>query len=145
MLPAATVLNSLPPPHSSRAVEIEEHPAARPPRVLQNKMSVEQNGFYFRQKRIIPIDVRPPRLYHPNFRVGEVVNHLQQKIFCRSKVGIENGNILTLRCEHPILQRPGLVAFAIRAVNIRNRVAQRRVTFHQIARYFYCCIRGIIE
>jgi len=39
-------------------------------RVLQHKMPIQQNRLHLREQRIIAVNVRPPRLHHPNFRIG---------------------------------------------------------------------------
>ena len=68
VLPAARFVDGGAPPHSGRAVEIEEEPGARAAGVLENEVSVEQDGFDFGQKRIMPVEVRPSRLHHADLR-----------------------------------------------------------------------------
>ena len=42
--------------------------------MFQHEVSVEQDCFDFRKKRIIPIDVRPARLHHRDLRIHKVMD-----------------------------------------------------------------------
>src|SRR5215470_4708718 len=53
VLPAATFLNGLTPPHSGGAVEVKEDTAAEASAVLKDEVAVEQNGFDFSEERIV--------------------------------------------------------------------------------------------
>ena len=44
-----------------------------------------------------------------------------------------------------MLKRSGFVAFAIRAVNVGHRIAQRDVTLHQVTRNFDGLVRRIVQ
>ena len=49
-----------------------------------------------------------------------MMNGLQQKIFRRDEVRVEDGDEFALRCLHPLGQRAGLEAFAIGAMKIAD-------------------------
>ena len=57
------VMSTIP---SGRITRIKTTDAARAPGVLQHKMPIEQDRLYFRQKRIVAVEVSPARLYHAN-------------------------------------------------------------------------------
>ena len=58
--------------------------------MFQHKMSVQQNGFDFRKKRIVAIDVAPAGLHHTDLWISEVMDRTQQKIFRRNKVSVKD-------------------------------------------------------
>ena len=101
------------PPHPGRAVEVEENAAARPPRMFQHEMAVEQDRLHLGEKRVVAVDVRPARLHHADFGIGEVMNALQQEVFRRREVSVENGDEFAFRRFHAFLQGAGFEAFAI--------------------------------
>src|SRR4029077_12247139 len=106
------------PPHSSRAVEVEENSAAGASRVLKHEMPIQQNRFHLRKKRIIAVDVRPARLHHTNLGISEVMNSAQQKIFRRSEVGIKDRDEFAFRRLQSLGQGSRLQALAIAAVMV---------------------------
>ena len=79
-------------------------------------MAVQQDSFYFRQKRIMPVDVGPACLYHANSWVGELVNGTQNKIFRRHKVRVEDRDEFALGSFQPFCQCTRLESFAIATV-----------------------------
>ena len=91
------------------------------------------------------IDVRPAGLHHPDLRVGEVMDRAQQKIFGRREVGVKNGDELALGSLHSLGQSPGFEAFAIRPVDVADRVAQRSITLDQATCDLDGLVRRIVE
>ena len=83
VLPSAGFVYGGATPHAGRAVEVEKTSAAGAAGVFEHEVAIEQNRFDFGQKRIIAIDVRPPRLHHADVGIGEVVDGAHQKIFGR--------------------------------------------------------------
>ena len=79
MLPAARFFNRAAPPHSRRAVEIEEDIAAGASGVFQHEMSVQQDGLNFGQKGIVAVDMGPAGLHHADFRIGQMVDGAHQE------------------------------------------------------------------
>ena len=77
MLPATAVFNGLAPPHARRAVEVEKDVAARAASMLQDEMPVQQNGLYFREERVVAVQVRPAGLRHADLRLGKMMDHAQ--------------------------------------------------------------------
>ena len=99
--------------------------------MLEHKMPVEQNRLNLGQKRIVPVDVRPARLHHPDLRIGEVMNRPQQKIFRRNEIRVEDGDELALGGLHPLRQRPRLEAFPVGAMQIADRKSLRCIVVDQ--------------
>ncbi len=137
MLPASGFLDGFPPPYPRRAVEVKEHTAAGASGVLEHEVAIKKNSFHLRQKRVIPVDVRPPRLHHTGFRIGEVMNGTQQKVFWGRKVGVEDGDELSLGGIHAFSQRSRFEAFAVGAVMVGDGVAQRGIAFDQVSRHVH--------
>src|SRR5712691_11639725 len=99
MLPSSGVLDRPTPPQARCPVEIEEDAATRPSGMFQHEMPVQQNGFDLGEERVVAIDMRPPGLHHADFRVGEMVDGSQKKIFRRDEVSVKDGDELTpCRC-----------------------------------------------
>jgi hypothetical protein len=111
MLPSPRLLDGRATPHAGSSVEIEENVAARPARVLKHEVPVEKNGFDFGEKGIVAVDVRPARLHHSDFRIGEVVNGAQQKVRWGHEVGVEDGDEFAPGGPHALGERSRLVAF----------------------------------
>src|SRR5260370_14769754 len=145
MLPTAAIFDSLATPHAGGAVEVEEHPATGPRAMLQDEMSVEQNRFYFRQERIIAVEMRPAGLHHANFRIAEMVDHAQQPIFRSHEIGVEDSDEFTLRTLHAVLQRAGFESLAVRAMDVSNWVSQSRIALYHGGRYLHGFVGRIIQ
>ncbi len=113
--------------------------------MLEHEVAVEQDRLNLGQKRIAAVDVRPARLHHPDLGIGEVMDALEQKIRGRNKVGVENGNELALRRLQPLSQRPRLVALAVVAVMIGDRMPKRGIPLHQDACDLYGLVGRVVE
>ena len=85
-------------------------------------MPIEHDCLNLCDQAVIAIQVRPPRLHHPDLRLREVVDDLHHPLTRRNKVGIEDRNKLTLRRLQPRIQRTRLVPIAICAVNVSHRL-----------------------
>src|SRR4051812_49673910 len=81
MLPASSFGDGGPPPDPGGTVEVEEQTRARAARVLQHEVAVEQDGFHFRQERIVAVYVCSAGVDHFPFLVGEVVKGGEKKKF----------------------------------------------------------------
>src|SRR5437868_796244 len=108
-------------------------------------MSVEQNGFNFRKKRVVAIDVCPASLHHADLRIGEMVDRTQKKILWRYEVGIKNGDELAFRCLQSFCKCTGFEPDALPAVVVGDGVSQGRIPLHQIARNRFGFVRGIVQ
>src|SRR5215472_12095564 len=97
-------------------------------------MAVEENGFRFGQRGIIAIDVTPARLRHGQFRISKVRNGAVKEIRRRKKIGVENGDELAGRSFQALLQRAGLEAFTIVAMDVENWHAQSLLAFNASSR-----------
>src|SRR4030095_14798008 len=92
VLPAARVVNRRAPPDAGRAVEIEEQAAAVASAVLEDEMTVQENGLNLRQQRVVFVDMAPARLHHADLRLREVRHEPDQKIGGRDEVRVEDGD-----------------------------------------------------
>ena len=99
-------------------LKLKNTPLRARPECSSTKVAVEQDRFDFGQKRIIAVNVRPARLHHADLGIGEVMDDLQQEVFRRSEIGVEDGDEFALRRFQSLGQRSRLVAFAIVAVMI---------------------------
>src|SRR5208283_3990482 len=108
-------------------------------------MAVEQNRFDLGQQRVVAVDVRPARLYHPDLGVGEVVDTLEQKIGWRYKIGVKDSDEFTLCRFQSRLQSTRLVALAIVAVQVDDWISQGGVALHQNAGDLYGLVGRIVE
>ena len=128
VLPAAGVGDRLAAPDAGRAVEIEEAAGAIAAAVLEHEVRVEQDRLNLREQRVVLVDVAPARLDHADLRVGrEVRQRPLQEISARNEVGVENGDELAGRLREARLERAGLVARAIDAMDVADVEPARRV------------------
>ena len=126
VLPAAAVNDRGAAPDARGAVEVEEVARAVAAAVLEDEVRVEQHRLDARQQRVVLVDVAPARLHDRDLRVGEVVHGAQQEIGLRQEVGVEDRDELALGDVHARLERAGLVARAIAAVQIGDVDPVRR-------------------
>src|SRR6202167_54621 len=133
VLPAAGILHRVAAPDTRSAVEIEEQTAAITRTMLDDEVSVQQNGFDFRQCGIIAIDIAPARLHHGEFSVREIGHRAAQKIRGRNKVRIEDGHKFTVRGFQAFLQRARFIAFAIVAMDVADGHSEGAVAFYTVA------------
>ena len=89
-------------------LKLKKTPLRGPSRMFEHEMAVEQNGFNFGQKRIMAVNVCPARLHHADFRVGEVMDAVQQEIRRRNKIGVKDGENSPLAVFNPRPERPAL-------------------------------------
>ena len=149
VLPASSVVNHFAPPHARRAVEIEKRAPSRTCAMLHDKVAIQKNRLDIRQKRIVAVEIRPPRLHHPDFfavaGIQEIRNRAPQKIRLGNKVGIKNRHEFTLRRLQTVFQCARFVAFAVRTMNVSDRHALRGVTLYAGAGNILCFIGGIVK
>jgi hypothetical protein len=143
------VVDGFAPPHASRAVEIKEGAAARAGAVLDHEMAVEKNGFNIGEQRIVGVEIGPASLDHADsvaaIGIHEVGNRASKKIGLGEKVGVEDGDEFALGGFQPVFEGAGFVTFAIRAMNVNDGHALRRVTFDAGASDFAGFVRGVVE
>jgi hypothetical protein len=125
VLPAARVVDGGAPPDARGAVEVEEAPAAVPAAVLEDEMTVEQNGLNPREQRVVFVDVAPAGLDHRDLLVAEVRHQPREEIGRRQEVGVEDGDELASRDLEAGFERAGFEAAAIRAVVVLDVDALR--------------------
>ena len=145
MLPAAAVGNGLAAPHAGGAVEVEVLAGARAGAMLQNKMPVEQDGLDLGQHAVVAVEVRPAGLHHADFGLGEVVDDLHDPVGRRHKVRIEDGDELALGYFQAGIERPGLEAMTVRAMNVNDGMAEGGVAVDDGGGDCRGLIGGVVE
>src|SRR5947208_14038046 len=113
--------------------------------MLQDKMAVEQDRFHFGKKRIVAIDVRPARLHHADFWIGEMMDRAQQEVLWWDEVRVKDGDELACCGLHPLRQRARLVALAVCTMVIRARKHTRSISVDHAAGDRLSFVCGIIE
>src|SRR5207245_9242215 len=113
--------------------------------MLQDKMAVEQDRFHFGKKRIIAIDVRPARLHHADFWIGEMVDRAQQEVLWWHEVRVKDGNELACCGFHSLRQRARLVALSVCTMVIRDRKPTGSISVDLAAGYRASFVGGVIE
>src|SRR5439155_22427023 len=117
MLPAARLFNARFSPESGRSVEVEKATTARARGLFEHKMAVEKHRLHPGEQGIAAIQMTPPRLNHPNFRIGKEIDRLAQQIRRWDKIGIENADEFTARRGQAALQCARFEAGAIDSMN----------------------------
>src|ERR1019366_2757099 len=108
-------------------------------------MAVEQNGLDLGEYRVVAVDMRPASLHHAHLGIGEVMDALQQKVGGRNKIGVKNGDEFSLRRFQSFRQGSGLVALAIVAVQVLDRMSQGGVALYQNAGDFNGFVGRVVE
>src|SRR5580692_8358656 len=91
------------------------------------------------------VDVRPSRLYHADFRIGEMMDTLQQKVRWRNKIGIEDRDEFSLCRFQACFQSARFEALTILTVDVCDRMSQCGIAFDQNARDLYGFVGRVIE
>ena len=130
MLPAAAVVDRLAPPDAGGAVEVEEAAAAIAAAVLEHEVRVEQHRLDLGEQRIVFVDVPPARLHERDLGIGEVMNGAGQEVGLRNEVGIEDRDVGAARDLQSLVQRAGLEAGAILAMDVLDVDALQRMPPH---------------
>src|ERR1043166_7029605 len=92
MLPAAGIDNARFSPEPCRAIEIEETSAPTPGGLFQKQMAVQEHGLNAGEQRVSPIQMSPPRLDHPDLRVGEEMDRVPEQIAAWNEIRVEDAN-----------------------------------------------------
>ncbi len=131
VLPAAGVVNGRAPPHAGGAIEVKEAARKVSGAVLDHEVAVQQNGFDFRQVRIVAVDPRPAALHDCHLGICEIMNHFTQNHGRRHEVRVEDGDKLALGALHARGERAGFVTLAIVPMMVTDGVTGARVLTHQ--------------
>ena len=86
--------------------------------MLEDEVPVEQDGLNLGHERVVAVEVGPTGLDHADLRFGEVMDDLHDPLRRRNEVGVEDGDELTLGDFETCVQRPGLEAVAVSAVQV---------------------------
>src|ERR1700691_2784627 len=113
--------------------------------MLDDEVSVQQNGFDFRKRGIIAIDIAPARLHHGELFVREIGHRAAQKIRGRNKIRIEDGHKFTGRRFEAFLQRARFVAFAIVAMDVADGHSEGPLAFYTVAGDLAGLVGRIVE
>src|SRR5438094_6895676 len=108
-------------------------------------MAVEQDRFHFGKKRIVAIDVRPARLHHADFWIGEMVDRAQQEVLWWHEVRVKDGDELASCGFHSLRQRARLVALSVCTMVIRDRKPTGSISVDHAAGYRASFVGGVIE
>jgi hypothetical protein len=118
VLPAAGVGDRALPPHPGRAREVEEAAAAVPRGVLHHEVAVEEDRLEPREERVLLVQVAPARLDAADLALGEVVDRLLEEVGLGDEVRVEQRDELALGGLKAVVERAGLVAVAVGAVDV---------------------------
>ena len=113
--------------------------------VLEHEVRVEQHGLDLRQQRVVLVDVAPARLHQRDLLVGEVIDGARQEVGLRNEVGVEDRDELAARDLQALVERAGLVAGAIRAVDVLDVDALHRMATHGELRDLLRLVRRIVQ
>jgi hypothetical protein len=130
VLPPAAVADRLAAPDAGGAVEVEEAAAAVAAPVLEDEVRVEQDRLDLGEERVVLVDVAPAGLHQRHLGVGEIVDRALQEVGLRDEVGVEDRDELPAGDLHGLVERPGLVAGAVGAVDVLDVQALRGVAAH---------------
>ncbi len=115
--PAPGVLERFATPQSSRAVEVEEAPTARPTALLDEKVAVQQDRLGAGQPGIVLVEVVPPGLRHAHAAIRHLREQVGEERRRGREVGVQNENELAGRGLETSGEGAGLEAVATVAVD----------------------------
>src|SRR5262245_21713524 len=145
MLPAARGLNGFAPPDASRSIEIEETSRMIPAAMLHDEVPIQNHGFHLRQVVVVPVEVSPASLDHPDLGVSELVDGLVQELRVWNEIGVEDGNELASGDLQASLQRPRFESEAIVSMQIVDIDALPAQCVNRLASHVLGFVRGIVE
>src|SRR4030095_1033892 len=87
----------------------------------------------------------PSNLHHSDFRIAEIIDDIFQEILSGKKIGIKDGDELTGRELHPILQRTRFETATVLAMDVVDVESHRPILFNTRAGNLYSTVRGIIQ
>ncbi len=90
--------------------------------MLEYKVPIQQNRLHLSQEAVVPVQMRPSRLYHPDLRFRKVMNHLHHPLPRRHEVCIEDRDELASCNIKAFVESPGFVAMSVAAVQIHDRL-----------------------
>ena len=91
-------------------------------------VAVEHERLHPREERVIAVEVTPTRLHHTDRRVLEVADEAHQERRLRQEVRVEDRDELALGDLEAIVERAGLIAGAVGAVDVDHvEIAGRRI------------------
>ncbi len=111
-------------------LKLKNAAAAIPAAVLEDEVRVEQHRLDLGQQRIVFVDVAPARLHQRDLLVGEVMNGAFEEIRLRDEVGVEDRHEIAACHLQALVERAGLVAGAILAMDVLDVDALHRVPAH---------------
>ena len=116
--PTATAIDGFLAPDACGTVEVHEQLAPATCGLFHDEVAVDTDGLGERKTGFSAVQVAPATLYEPDLRVhDEVRNRLEEEVFLRDEVRIEDGEEFTLGHFHTFLEGAGLEILAVRAVD----------------------------
>ena len=119
--------------------------------MLNHEVPIKQDRFHLGKKRVIAIEMGPACL-HKSYGIvgapvgaGKVVDHLHEPVAGRGKVGIEDSDKFAGRGVEAVVERAGLVAVAVGAVNVLDRRSRGRIASNNGPRGLLGLVRRVIE
>ena len=75
-------------------LKLKKTPGTGATAVLENEVSVEQDGFHLGEEGVVAVEVGPAGLDHADAGLGEVVDDLHEPVGRGDEVGVEDGDEL---------------------------------------------------
>ena len=145
VLPAAAVGDGLAAPHAGGAVEVEELAGAGARAMLEDEVAVEQDGLDLGQHAVVAVEVGPAGLHHADLGLGEVMDDLHEPVGRRNEVGVEDGDELAFGDFEAGVERSGLEAVTIGAMDVDDVVAEGGVAVDDGRGDLLGLVGGVVE
>ena len=113
--------------------------------MLEHEVAVEQDGLNLGQHAVVAVEVRPAGLHHADLGLGKVVDHLHEPVGRGNEVGVEDGDELAFGHLEAGVERSGLEAVAIGAVNVNDGCPERRVAVDDSAGHLLGLVGRVVE
>ena len=144
--PAATAVNGFLTPYACGTVEVHKELAPATCGLFNHKVTVNTDGLGESKTGFGAVQVAPASLDETDFLVhDEVGNRLQEEVFFRNEVGIEDGEEFTLCNCHAFLEGACLEVLAVCAVDELDVVTTGREFSNFLLGDFVAFVRGVIQ
>ncbi len=116
--PTATAIDGFLAPDACGTVEVHEQLAPATCGLFHHEVTIDADGLGERKTGFSAVQVAPATLYEPDLRVhDEVRNRLEEEVFLRDEVCVEDGEEFTLGDFHAFFEGACLEVLAVRAVD----------------------------
>ena len=145
VLPAAAVPDGGLAPHAPGAGEVEQPAGRGADAVLDDVVPVQHQRADAREERLLAVEVTPAALHHADVRILEVGDQAAEEVRLGQEVGVEHRDQLALGHLQPRVERAGLVAGALRAVQVRDVQPARAQPPDRRRQQGAGLVRGVVE